>query len=57
MQSSITVKGSPGENSTKLFILHEGAKVIIEDSANGWVEVKLPNGNTGWVQVDAIAVI
>ena len=57
MLPSVTVKGSPDENGTKLFVLHEGAKVKLEDSNNDWLEVKLPNGNTGWVKTGAVEKI
>ena len=57
MLPSVTIKGSPDENGTKLFILHEGSKVKLEDSNNDWLEVKLPNGNTGWVKTRAVEKI
>lgn len=44
-----TINGSPTEKSTKLFILHEGTKVSVTDEDNAWVEIKLANGNVGWV--------
>jgi len=43
-----TINSSPAEKSTKLFILHEGAKFTITDEDNEWVEIKLANGNVGW---------
>ncbi|QZT37536.1 tetratricopeptide repeat protein [Halosquirtibacter xylanolyticus] len=46
---SVTVKGAPSETGTELFIIHEGIKVQITDSIEGWKEVKIPDGNTGWV--------
>ena len=55
--SSVTVKGSPNEKGTKLFVLHEGTKVEIEDTDGSWVEVKIPNGNSGWVQASSITFI
>jgi len=45
-----TINSSPAEKSTKLFILHEGAKVEITNEDNNWIEIKLANGNVGWVQ-------
>lgn len=47
---SITVTGSPNEKGTKLFILHEGTKVNITQEDIGWAEVKIANGNTGWIK-------
>jgi hypothetical protein len=55
--SSVTVKGSPSEKGTKLFVIHEGTKVEIEEIDGTWVEVKIANGNVGWVQASSITFI
>ncbi len=47
---SITVTGSPSEKGTKLFIIHEGTKVNITQEDTGWTEIKIANGNTGWIK-------
>lgn len=47
---SITVTGSPNEKGTKLFILHEGTKVNVTQEDVSWVEIKIANGNTGWIK-------
>ena len=52
-----TINSSPAEKSTKLFILHEGATVKITDEDDGWIEIKLANGNVGWVKKKDIARI
>ena len=48
--SSITVTGSPNEKGTKLFIIHEGTKVNITQEDSEWTEIKIANGNTGWIK-------
>ena len=47
---SITVTGSPNERGTKLFILHEGTKVNVTQEDTSWAEIKIANGNTGWIK-------
>lgn len=47
---SITVTGSPNEKGTKLFILHEGTKVNVTQEDVSWAEIKIANGNTGWIK-------
>lgn len=54
---SITAKGSPADDGTNLFVLHEGTKVQIETESNGWIEIKLANGNKGWVKIETIGKI
>ncbi len=54
---SVTVKSAPNENGTELFIIHEGLKVKIEESSNGWREIKLADGRIGWLPDNAIEII
>jgi len=48
--ASVTVLSSPSDASTKLFILHKGNKVVIRDEHEGWMEIKIANGNVGWIK-------
>jgi tetratricopeptide (TPR) repeat protein len=50
ISAAVTVTGSPTEKSTRLFLLHEGTKVKIMDESDDWTEIKIPNGNVGWVK-------
>ena len=54
---SVTVTGSPNDKGTKLFILHEGTKVIITDESADWTEIKIANGNVGWIKVNSLQKI
>lgn len=48
---AVNVKSTPAENSTDLFIIHEGAKVrILDDSMIDWAEVEYEDGKQGWVE-------
>jgi tetratricopeptide (TPR) repeat protein len=49
---SVTVKSSPDESGTELFQLHEGTKVEIIDQLGEWKEIKLSDGNVGWLRTD-----
>ena len=53
----VTVKSAPAQNSTDLFLLYEGVKVEISDSVNTWKEIKLPDGNVGWLPDSCIVRI
>jgi len=58
MAASVTVKSTPIETGTDLFTLHEGRKVeIIDSSMKDWVEIRLEDGDTGWMPVSAMEVI
>ena len=58
MNPSVTVRSTPSESGTSLFILHEGRKVSIKDnSMKEWKEIRLEDGKVGWVPASAIDVI
>ena len=50
MAPSSIVKSEPNESSTNLFLFHEGLKVQLLESDNNWTEVKMPDGNVGWLK-------
>ena len=52
-----TVKSAPSETGTDLFIIYEGFKVEVIDSLNSWKEIKLSDGNQGWLPESCIVVI
>lgn len=58
LSPSITVRSTPSDSGTSLFILHEGHKVEIKDnSMREWKEIRLEDGKVGWVPAFAIEVI
>ena len=58
MAPSVTVKSTPNEGGTELFILHEGRKVNIKDNTmREWKEIQLEDGNAGWVPASVIEII
>ena len=56
-QPSVTVKSSPSESGTDLFLIHEGLKVEIKDSLGSWREIRLADGNQGWLPLNSIEKI
>jgi tetratricopeptide (TPR) repeat protein len=52
-----TIKSSPADSGTDLFILHEGAKVKLKNKIGNWNEIETADGNIGWIKSDEIAVI
>jgi tetratricopeptide (TPR) repeat protein len=45
----VSSKSSPDISGKDLFVLHEGTKVIIEDKVGDWYEIRVSDGNKGWV--------
>lgn len=58
MSPSVTVKSTPNDNGTDLFIIHEGSKVnILDNGMKDWIEISLNDGNEGWVHTDVLEII
>lgn len=58
MLPTVSVKSTPDNSGTDLFVLHEGCKVEIKDGTmSTWKEIRLPDGNVGWLPASAIEVI
>jgi tetratricopeptide (TPR) repeat protein len=53
-ERSVRMKGSPSETGTELFILHEGLSVQITDKLGDWIEIRLADGNKGWVKESSL---
>lgn len=54
MQPTVTIKSSPSEKGTNLFVIHEGLKVRITDKLGDWLEIRLADGNKGWLLIESI---
>lgn len=58
MQSAVTVRSTPSDNGTDLFVLHEGTRVTITDgSMSGWKKIRVADGKEGWLETKQIAII
>ena len=58
MAPSVSVKSSPSESSTDLFLIHEGSKVeILDNTMQNWLEVKFEEGKQGWIPASAVEMI
>ena len=57
LREAVAVKSSPDQNSTDLFILHEGTKVEISDRLNDWCEITIADGKKGWMECAKLETI
>jgi tetratricopeptide (TPR) repeat protein len=53
----VSGKSSPDNSGTDLFVLHEGTKVSVEDEVGEWLEIRLSDGNKGWVPINTLNII
>ena len=54
MNSAVSIKSSPDRSATELFVLHEGTKVTIGETIDGWAEVRIADGRKGWIEQERI---
>lgn len=57
MSSSVTLSTSPDKNGSEMAVLHEGTHVDILSRLGDWCEVRLKDGNVGWLKASDIEVI
>jgi tetratricopeptide (TPR) repeat protein len=55
--SQVNGKSSPDNSGKDLFVLHEGTKVTVEDAVGQWYEIRLTDGNKGWVPSNSLEKI
>jgi tetratricopeptide (TPR) repeat protein len=57
MEATVSGKSSPDNSGNDLFVLHEGTKVSVEDTVGEWHEIRLSDGNKGWVPLNSLEII
>lgn len=57
MAPRVSVRSSPAESATEVFILHEGTKARIEANAGDWARIRLADGKVGWLPASAVEKI
>jgi len=58
MSPAVSVKSSPSDHSTDLFLIHEGTKVeILDRTMQDWYEIKFEEGKQGWLPAETVEII
>lgn len=57
IEQKTDVRSGPGVRNIAVFAIHEGLKVRVHGSNNGWIQISLPNGWTGWIQQRDIRIL
>lgn len=53
----VSGKSSPDNSGTDLFVIHEGTKVTVTGELGEWSEIRLSDGNKGWVPSGSLDMI
>ena len=54
---TVTVRSSPDANAVDAFVIHEGLKVELGVTVDGWTRVTLADGKVGWVKAGDVEPI
>jgi tetratricopeptide (TPR) repeat protein len=57
IEEKTDVRSGPGFENMTVFTIHEGLKIRVRDSSNGWRQISLPNGWTGWLRESDIRIL
>ena len=55
--TEIAVSSEPNERGEGIFILHEGTKVHVLESLNGFQKIRIADGKTGWLPEKSIKIL
>lgn len=57
VEQQADVLAGPGQNNATLATIHEGLDVEVWGERNEWVQVRLPNGVSGWIARRAVEIV
>ena len=57
IEQKVDVRSGPGQENITVFTIHEGIKIRIHESSNGWQQISLPNGWSGWIPQQDLAIL
>jgi tetratricopeptide (TPR) repeat protein len=53
----VQVRSGPGDDYILQFTGHEGLEFRVDEEAEGWYRISLPNGIRGWIPEDTVEII
>jgi len=53
----VPVYNEPVADATEVFIIHEGAKVKLQEQAGAWQRIRLADGKVGWLKAESVVKI
>ena len=55
--SNVTIKSEPSDAGGDAFVLHEGAKLSLDETVDKWYKIHIADGKMGWIPVWAVEKI
>ncbi len=57
VEQKADIRSGPSQDNITVVTVHEGIVVQVRGESNGWVQISLPNGWTGWLPGKAVRVL
>jgi tetratricopeptide (TPR) repeat protein len=57
LEQKVDVLSGPATENITVFTIHEGIKVRVHGSSNGWYQISLPNGWSGWLPRESVGIL
>jgi tetratricopeptide (TPR) repeat protein len=57
MVQEVNVRSAPQDEATEIFTIHEGLKIRISNKRGDWYEIRLADGNEGWLPAKDVEII
>jgi tetratricopeptide (TPR) repeat protein len=57
IEQKVDIRSGPGMENITVVTVHEGVMVHVRAESNGWYQIILPNGWTGWIPGAAIRIL
>jgi tetratricopeptide (TPR) repeat protein len=57
LTTDVSAKENPEPGSSPVFALYEGWRVAIINEEKNWVQIRLPDGQEGWIPVECIGIL
>ncbi len=57
LPEQVSIRSGLTDDSTELFILHVGTKVLVEESRKGYVKIRFSGDKIGWLSKESVEII
>jgi len=57
VEQKVDVRSGPGNENITVVTVHEGIMVRVRMESNGWYQISLPNGWTGWLPGSSVRIL
>jgi hypothetical protein len=57
VDQTVDVRSGPGDQNVTVVTVHEGIVVQVRMESNGWYQISLPNGWTGWLPGRSVRIL